>query len=161
MYDIEDTTAAIREAQRLLGINQSGIYDQITYNAVLQIQNEEGINKTGKIDYETFTAIIDRYHKKELETQNSDYLFNPDFPYSVGDIGDNVGLINDAIRLILKEYVYEGIAPKGNYLSDFTITAANFLRDIFKMGNSGVIDSSFINRLILEKRALEIKKKYS
>ena len=88
------------------------------------------------------------------------YLFNPAFPYTIGDMGDNVGLINDAIRLVLSDFVYEGVVPKGKYLNQNTITAANFLRKIFKMDLSEEIDVLFVNRLLLEKSAIEIKRKF-
>ena len=161
MYRIDDTVSALKEVQRLLNVNQTGIYDTSTKKAVEQIQLNYGLKRADVVNYKTFNAILAEYNKREMRELNSNYLFNPVFPYTIGDMDDNVGLINDALRLVLSDYVYEDAAPRGNYLNENTITASNFLRKIFKMDLSDQLDELFIKRLLLEKSAIEIKRKYS
>lgn len=161
MYRIDDTVSALKEVQRLLNVNQTGIYDTSTKKAVEQIQLNYGLKRADVVNYKTFNAILAEYNKREMRELNSNYLFKPVFPYTIGDMDDNVGLINDALRLVLSDYVYEDAAPRGNYLNENTITASNFLRKIFKMDLSDQLDELFIKRLLLEKSAIEIKRKYS
>ena len=161
MYRIDDTVSALKEVQRLLNVNQTGIYDTSTKKAVEQIQLNYGLKRADVVNYKTFNAILAEYNKREMSELNSNYLFKPVFPYTIGDMDDNVGLINDALRLVLSDYVYEDAAPRGNYLNKNTITASNFLRKIFKMDLSDQLDELFIKRLLLEKSAIEIKRKYS
>ena len=161
MYRIDDTVSALKEVQRLLNVNQTGIYDTSTKKAVEQIQLNYGLKRADVVNYKTFNAILAEYNKREMRELNSNYLFKPVFPYTIGDMDDNVGLINDALRLVLSDYVYEDAAPRGNYLNERTITASNFLRKIFKMDLSDQLDELFIKRLLLEKSAIEIKRKYS
>ena len=159
MYHIEDTVSALKEVQRLLGVNQTGAYDENTKKAVDKIQNAYGLSANSFVDYETFEAIVKDYKRKTEYTLKTDFLFDPVFPYRLYDVDDNVRSINDAIALISAEYSYEDVLPKGKIISQYSITAANFLRDIFNMKRSELIDEPLINRLILEKRAIEIKNK--
>lgn len=160
MYYIDDAVSALKEVQRLLNINPTGIYDDNTTRAVIEVQSLYNLEKKRTVDYDTFNAIVKEHQKLRIKSGNQKYLFNPVFPYSVGDMGKNVGMINDLISLILDDYVYEGFIPKGEYLNKNTLTAANFLRKIFKMELSDNIDEAFLNRLLLEKNAIEIKRKY-
>ena len=161
MYLIDDTVSALKEVQRLLNVNMTGIYDETTRKAVEKIQIDYQLETVDKVNYATFNAILNEYKKREFEVPDLQYLFNPAFPYMIGEMGDNIGLINDAMRLVLEDYVYEDITPKGKYLGENTITAANFLRKIFKMELSDKIDKAFVQRLLLEKSAIERKRKYS
>ena len=161
MYRIDDAVSALKEVQRLLNVNQTGIYDTSTKKAVEQIQLNYGLKRADVVNYKTFNAILSEYNKRKMRELNSNYLFNPIFPYTIGDMDDNVGLINDALRLVLADYVYEDAVPRGKYLSANTITASNFLRKIFKMDLSDQLDELFIKRLLLEKSAIETKRKYS
>ena len=160
MYQIEDTVAALKEVQRLLGITQTGVFDVKTKSAITLIQEENSIEVKDMVDYATFEAILRRYRYSKAQADKSDYLFLPAYPYSLNDMDENVRLINNALRLVLEEYVYEDTLPSGKFLSSDTIRSANFLQRIFKMPVSDKINADFVNRLILEKNAIEIKRKY-
>lgn len=160
MYRIEDTVSAIKEVQRLLDLNQTGIYDNATREAVVHLQTANGLTAKEIIDYETFVIIVNEYKKKKRERTDTDYLHIPSFPYTVESHDENVGKINDALRLVLREYVYDGIEPRGKYFGINTLNATNYLRSIFRMDSSDSIDEAFMNRLLFEKKAIEIKSKY-
>lgn len=159
MYRIEEQTDAIKEVQRLLQINQTGFYDRKTQNAVLAIQAKNNIDQTGIVDYETFTAILSEFHLKKNEKICAHYLSNPKFPYSKGDMDDNVGLINQVLTIVLEDYEYEGLLPRGKYFGNDTENGTVYLRKIFSMGDSDKIDEAMMNRILVEKEAIELKKK--
>ena len=70
-------------------------------------------------------------------------------------------MINEALELVLKDYRYDGPLPKGRYLGQDTVGAVKFLRGVFKMPLSEEIDRGFLNRLLLERDAIETKIKFS
>lgn len=160
MYRIDDKDAAIKNVQRLLGVNETGFYDTFTENAVRNIQSEHSYDKSGKVDYKTFELIADEYKERKTSSSEANYLFAPSFPYVLYDMDENVRLIHSALKSVLKDYVYEEELPEGAFLGASTINAANFLRNIFGMALSDEIDEKFLNRLLLEKKAIEIKQKY-
>ena len=161
MYRIDDRISAIKELQRLLNINRTGFYDQKTRDTVLGIQAKYNLEQTGIVDYITFASITDEFREKNSNKWSSDYLFNPQFPYIKGDIGDNVGKINEALRIVLEDYVYEGTIPRGTFFDENTLSAAKFLRKIFNMESSDEIDEALMTRIMRERDAIEIKSNYS
>ena len=160
MYDIEDRVAALKEVQRLLSVNQTGVYDNNTRDAVKIIQAAYSYDNKDEVDYTTFTYILQEYLKREAKKVKTDYLFSPKFPYTESDLDENVRLINEALKIVLKDYAYEGNYPDGKYFGVNTINAVNFLRAIFRLTPMNEIDEEFLNRLLLEKNAIELKKKY-
>lgn len=157
MYQIDDRVSAIKEVQRLLGLNQTGIYDTPTQKRVRVIQENYSLKQNDFVDYETFEVLRQEY-RKGLK-KHSNYLFAPRYPYKIGDMDTNVSLIHSALSPVLKDYRYEGLIPSGSFLGESTIEAVNYLRNIFGMSSAPRIDELFIDRLLLEKRALEIKNK--
>lgn len=160
MYRIDDRDAAIKDVQRLLGVNQTGFYDAPTENAVKKVQSIYSYEENGKVDYKTFGIIVAEHNERELSTKEEYYLFAPQFPYVLYDIDENIRLINSALNTVLKDYVYEEEFPEGIFFGVSTLNAANFLRKIFGMTLSDEIDERFVNRLLREKKAIEIKQKY-
>ena len=161
MYHIEDRVSAIKSVQKMLLIPPTGIYDSKTRDTVIKIQRMYRLEESGVADYETFEAILAEYNKEKLRESDFSYLFAPKFPYTEGDIGDNIRLINEALELVLKDYRYDGPPPKGRYLGQDTVGAVKFLRGVFKMPLSEEIDRGFLNRLLLERDAIETKIKFS
>ena len=159
MYHIDDKVSAIKAIQRLLSLNQTGIYDADTKKSVSEIQAAYSLDVTGVADYETFNAILIEY--RNSNQSHSCYLFSPIFPYALGDLDENVRLIHSALFPVLKEYSYEADIPSGNYLNQSTLDAVNYLRNIFRMPISEEIDEKFIDRLIIERDSLELKNKFS
>lgn len=161
MYRIDDTIASLKEVQRLLGINQTGVFDNRTRKAVADIQGKYSLDASDTVDYTTFNYIVKEYRRKKLQDKKTDYLFSAEFPYVINDIDPNVELINGALRYVLEDYTYEGIMPSGRFLGINTIDAANFLRQVFILPLSDQIDREFVNRLLIEKQAIEAKRKLS
>ena len=160
MYNIEDKPSAIKEVQRLLDINQTGEYNNKTSEAVKEIQKSKGLTETGITDYETFSVIVEDYRERVLSDPNGvKSLFTPAFPYSLGDHGSNVDYINTIIRDVFEEYRLETKLPRGNYYTRDTENAVIRLRQIFNMGESKETDVTLFNRIILEREAIQLKKR--
>ena len=160
MYRIEDDISAIKEVQRLLGLNETGRYDGKTRSAVLNIQRKHALDESGVTDYETFVAIVKEYRKRKDEIWDNGYLFSPSFPFKEGELCDDAARINEALARVLKSYGYDGVIPHGKYIGTDTIYGVLFLREIFGIDKRDEIDAAFMNRLMLELRAIEIKDKY-
>ena len=160
MYRIEDTQSAIKELQRLLGQRQSGIYNDATRRNVLAAQAKYSLEETGVADYHTFTKITEEYRKRKTFEWKNDILFRPRFPFSPGDFGDNEAKINSVLALVLAEYSYEGIPPRGSYIGDDTVSGVIYLKKIFGMSETTDIEEDFLNRLLSEKRAIELKREF-
>ena len=157
MYRIEDSISAVKELQRLLGLKPTGNYDKKTKDAVLKKQSDHSLKQTGITDYETFTSIVRDYKNSMSDIWESDFLVSPDFPYRIGSIGNDSGRINEALSKVLKEYFYEGIAPRGRYLGEDTFSGVRYLQKIFGMTESNEIDARLMNRILIELNAIKIK----
>ena len=160
MYRIEESDEAIKEVQRLLGILQSGRYDNSTRVAVSDVQRASSLPITGITDYKTFTRIVRKYKDKTEGIFNSDFLFSPHFPYIKGDMGGDVGRINDALAIVLKSYSYEGVSPRGKYIGEDTMNGVKFLERIFGMDERDEIDARLMNRILIELDGIKIKEKF-
>ena len=158
MYRIEDTESAIKDVQRLLSVNQSGIFDDKTRKKVVEIQEKYEIDKSGVVDYETFKKISLEHRIKQSGMRTNDYLFNPNFPFIESNFSDNVEKINGILSLVLSDYAYEGILPKGKYYGKSTVDGVGYMRKIFGMEDSEEVDAVFFNRITSEKRAIELKR---
>ena len=157
MYRINDTISAIKEIQRLLGINQTGNYDKATRKAVGNIQQRYSLPVTEVSDYLTFNALVKEYRASRESVWENNFLFSPSFPYVEGNIGDDVGRINDALSKVLFSYGYEGEIPKGKYFGKNTIDGMYFLQQIFGMQKSKEMNAAFMNRILLELDGIKIK----
>jgi hypothetical protein len=159
MYRIEDNVSAIKEIQRLLGLNQTGYYDQETKTAVIGVQERNSISKSGIVDYITFSAAVKEYRDGKSNLWNSSYLFSPDFPFYEGDHGDNARRINEALTKVLRDFNYEGTLPRGAYLGKESMNGVKFLKNVWGLRESEEIDEKFMNRILFEIEGIEIKEK--
>ena len=160
MYRIEDNISAIKELQRLLGVNESGFYDKKTDSAVNEIRKRNSLPQNKEVDYETFKTIVSEHKEKISQQWKSDYLISPSFPYVENNMGANAGRINKALAILLKEYTYEGVLPHGSYINSDTINGIHYLQRVFIMEERDAIDVELMNRIIAELIAIEIKDLY-
>ena len=148
MYLINDKISAVRQIQRYLGINESGIYDNQTRNAVTDYQSKNGINPTGSVDYATFISLrgfhINEQIKKEARQL---FPFEADFPYKRGDFGEDVGVINNMLSKAIEKYYLSINKPRGDYYSVRTEKAVVELRKIFLIDNGKEVDEIFYEKL--------------
>lgn len=147
MYMITDKSSGIRAVQRLLGINQNGIYDERTVESVKELQRESGLEVNGVVDYKTFVVLLKRHREntsKEISGV-SDGIGN--FPYERGRGGDDVVQLHRYMSFLLSEYNYEYIHPKGRYFNADTEKAVAFLRNVFGLVEGSIIDKVLYARI--------------
>ncbi len=155
MHFIENKSDAIKALQKMLDINQTGEYDNLTRSRVVNLQEKSSINPNGIVDYETHRAIYSAYqHKIIKETAMSSILDNPAYPYKLGDFGENVEKINILINDIFIDYSIETPLPKGKYFGNDTEKAILRLREIFAMKLHPYIDEELFIRMIREKKSM-------
>ena len=140
MYSIENKASAIIAIQKMLGINETGIYDENTKNTIYRFQEENDLERTGIIDYFTFIKIRDNYIKvmrgKEAESRLAESMF----PYKIGDHGQIMHTINSDINIGLKRYTHEDILPRGEYYTSYTASAVKRLREIYMLDGYSSLD---------------------
>ena len=160
MYRIEDKKSATKEVQRLLGIHQTGVYDPATATTVKSLQGTHSLLETGVVDYQTFNVLVEAYGRRKRQKWDNSYLFLPSFPYKKGNFGENIQRINQALSIVLKNYFYENELPFGAYFGEATAEGVRYLREVFNIDGPDEIDEYLMNRIMLERDAIEIKEKY-
>ena len=159
MYQIYETEKAIKEVQRMLGLNTTGVYEKRTRTAVTDLQEKYKTQKSGIVDYNTFTLIAEEYRKKNT-TRADGFLFYAVYPFTSGDQGENITKIHSVMKVVLENYEYEGVIPNGNFFGSDTVNGIRYLRKILNINGRDEIDKILLNRIILESDAIELKKKY-
>lgn len=155
MYRIEDRTTYIRLIQRYLGIKENGIFDKQTKDAVKRAQRNGGLVESGVVDRQTFELILTNYKDRRIE--DSDYpLYS--FPYKNGDRGEDITVLNNLLRKVLRSYTQEHVLPKGDFYNSYTDTAVNFLQLTFGMERRPYVDKKLFARILDELRAIELEK---
>ena len=148
MYEINDKRGAIIAVQRLLGVNESGIYDKETLNATRKFQQSSGIEETGIVDYETFKLLIDQgVQSKQADTARG-RLSEPRFPYQPGERDSNMSIINADLREAIKRYTHEDLLPRGVYYTSYTASAAKRLREIYMLSDGYKVDEVLYYKVI-------------
>lgn len=147
MYHVGDKSAAVRNVQRMLDVQKSGIYDNVTRKNVASVQKKYGIEESGVVDLDTFDAIRDFYcsRRRELLYRSMDRL--EEFPYGVGDYGADVACINRLLDEMLGYYGIKIRGVRGSLYTAATSEAVRTLRKIFGLGGVGELDSSFYERI--------------
>ena len=148
MYLIDDKKSAIKEVQRLLGINESGVYDNNTRSMVKRFQTIQNIEVSGTVNYNTFTRLRNEYNKTETKNKVGAILpFYNDFPYKRGDRGPGVSILNTMLSQALEKHAVNIMKPRGEYYSYKTENAVRELRKVFLLEDNGEIDEIFYERL--------------
>ena len=132
MYRIEDHHSAIKVVQRMLGLNEIGIYDEKTRKSVAEYQLENGLNSNGVVDYYTFESLKKKYARENSrEIDNAFSFLAKGLPYQNGDMNTNLSIINSLLGGIMTDYKLEGILPRGNFYGYDTSSAVLAIRKLF------------------------------
>ena len=149
MYQISDKASAIKAIQRLLGLNETGIYDKKLKEAVTLYQRTNSINESGSVNYDTYISLVERDKKNTISSivkKNLPFLSR--FPYSRGDMGNDVLFINTLISEVITKYGFDLNKPRGKYFGDDTDRATKFIGNIILSDTKDEIDELFIYRLM-------------
>lgn len=94
---------------RVSEIPISGVFDDVTYNAVLNFQRLYSLNETGQSDMETWNRLYDFYAgimniipPGEMDTSNA--LPYPGYPLSLGSRGENVRTFQEYLNIVAEEF---------------------------------------------------------
>ena len=166
MYELLDKPAAIREVQGYLytisnqinsnvpRISIDGIYGSETRDAVIAFQLEYGIPTTGEVDYETFNALALIASDANIEDNLPDCIItNKGLPLRKGNQGDDVLVLNLMLIELLKAYRDIGRVERSTYFSASTERAVRGLQRIFRISETGVVDSRTLGRIKTELNA--------
>lgn len=144
MYYITDKASYIRELQRLLGIRQSGRYDNVTRARVNEIKVREGLSADGAVDYAVFLLILDEYRKQ----RGSQSIYSSYLPIKYGDIGEHVGYFNSLMTELLRGYSADVLKPRGRFFGKESIDAVRYFRTLYRIDpESEVIDPRLADML--------------
>ena len=156
MYLITDRQNAIKAVQKFLGLNQTGVFNTKLRDMVTKTQKENDLEVTGIVNYETFNFLKTKY----LEKLTQPTIFSA-LVYEMGDMGEEVAIINALLANVIQNYTFEGIVPKGYYYGQKTADAVVRLREIFMLRPSNNVDKEFLARLLLEKNAINLSQNNS
>ena len=163
MYRIDIRSEAIKNLQRNISkldavigyVAPSGIYDEVTANAVREFQSLRGLSTTGIADYITFNMIYEEGIRNEKEKARRNKFTGVDFPIKIGAFGYEILNLNAMLREILEFYgvfIYNGI---GRSYDSVTEDALSFVREIFGIEGGGEVTSELYERIVTEYDSLK------
>lgn len=149
MKMIDDKEAYIKEIQLFLStlfddggvIFKSGIYDELTKNALLRFKCENGLASDTVVDKETYELLYKSYLKK---------VKNYAAPLKKNDKGDEVLYLNTMLRAVAGEYSYLSAPRASRFYSAETERSVLELKEIFRMPKTDGADGEFLKRLEYE-----------
>ncbi len=162
MYDITDTSSAVREVQRYLlelfysgdsriHVAVDGIYDDRTRTAVKEFQRNYDLPVTGEVDSVTWDRLYLAY-RLAYDQRQADAGIPPDisFPVSVGSRGEGVKTLQLAISQMAIRYRIDiPVEPTGLY-SYATAEAVTRLQKIYGFTETGRVDAAFYELLLAD-----------
>lgn len=151
MYRIEDKVAAVKNVQRYLAMNESGVYDDETRDKVISFQSQASINETGIVDYETFIELRKRFYDEKNAILASKSTQNVKFPILPGDSGAEILRLNSALGEVLSNYTYTDLLPRGSYYNVYTSLAVRRIRAIFGYPEEDNVDEELFLRIERER----------
>ena len=169
MYFIEDVKSAVKEVQSFLlaifensddmstRVSVDGIYGEESRKAVIEYQNLHGLKKSGIVDIVTFNSIYDTYKKIIEDITFDDHILTKRiFPFSLGDYGEDILIINLYLNELKKYYNISSV-KKSMYYSKETVEAVKDVQRIFRTSENGIVTAALFNRMKEELSALQTK----
>lgn len=147
LYMSDDRTSAVKNIQRLLQINESGIYDTATARAVRAVQRNFGLDDSGIVDFATFSAILEMDKRNKLKRSYITGIDVSAFPYDVGDYGTDVREIIQLLYSALAPYSVSSGALRGAIYTVGVGNSAKKLREIYGMPIATSVDEDLYVRI--------------
>ena len=156
MFILGNNEEAIKTLQKMMGLPISGSVDERTESELALLKKEYGLPSSEGISYRLFQIIKERYHMKKTAdyVKNSNPHFD-DLPYEEGDVGERIRAVNSLISSVLSRYRYHDAPPFGLFYGNDTAKAVSFLRKVYRLDESFVIDNEFIYMLLSDNRKYE------
>lgn len=152
MYSIFDKQSAVNQILKYLGFRENGVFGERARILVRELQRENGLTESGIVDYETFNILLRDYKARQAKALARRTGLNS-FPYSFGDSGSDVAVINSYVSDVLMRYSSELPSPREAYFTRDTERAILFLRGVLGLAPSVEVDEEFWVRLMQERAA--------
>lgn len=159
MYSVNDRPAAIKEVQKYLSlysedltfIPPSGIYDDVTRDAVTSFQTKFNIAPTGIVDYLTFTLLYDNYRMTQIKQDVRETVDSViKFPLTIGTESPEMRRINHIIAALLDHYGITHSITESIFFTEQTLRGVLDLEKIYAIQKNGIIDEDFYRRIYLD-----------
>lgn len=147
LYMPDDRASAVKNIQRLLKINESGIYDARTAQAVRAAQRSFGLDDNGRVDLPTFSAVLEMYRRNERTRSYTSGVDTSAFPYDVGAYGVGVREIIQLLYSALVPYSMTSSALRGAIYTVGVGDAAKKLREIYGLPIATYVDEDMYVRI--------------
>lgn len=164
MYRIYDKPEAIKRVQIYLAeikendpfIAPSGIYDEITKNAVRNFQEENGIPTTGIVNNETFEKLFFEYSmitkRKRINSLLNSFV---SFPIEPEQYAEELFGLHRIMARVLDYYGKHHNLRESNFYSPQTSEAVKMLREIYLLDSIDQIDEFLYSALIRDHDSME------
>ena len=148
MYSITDRKSAVKAVQKLLGHRRNGVFCDEDREEIRRIQSKYGIKQNGKVDYKTYLSIKQEYAEMQNARDAERYMpVASNFPYRVGDCGNDVGEINILLSEALSIFGICEYSLGGDCFTEETAGAIRKLCTIFGMEEASEMSASLYVRL--------------
>lgn len=146
MYFLDDKKSYYKAIQRMLGVKQSGKWDNVTIDTIYNTLNERDIEWDGVVDNRIFDILRDIYKHR---VRSSLYSM-PEIRLVLGEGGDEVVEINSLLSSAIRRYTVDFRAPRGRFISPDSIKAAKYMRRIYILEEKDFIDGELLFYLNLD-----------
>lgn len=151
MYFITDKKSAVMDVQRMLSlvfpdkmISTSGIYDDKTKEAVLELQRSSEIRESGRVDMVTFNELRRSYEEAERKIEVRSMTASLPFPIGFGFVSDEMIFINTMLGFVIEYYGVENRVRYNRLYSEATGRAVRIIRTIYGLHPSDQIDEALL-----------------
>lgn len=126
-----------------------GIYGERTRSAVRAFQRSASLEESGVVDFSTFEALYAAYCRKRKERESSRFL-PPDtrFPVTIGRRGDGVRNLQHLLNALAERYSIAMSCPEDGVYSYATETLSDALRTIYREEDSNGISGCFFDKMV-------------
>ena len=149
MYRIEDRREAIKAVQLYLSVPQTGRWDSATRKSLRDFQALKGIPQSERVDYDMFEMLRLWHDEREMIMRAGSREISK-FPYSLGDFGDDVAILNGYLSKALEDYSHDYVMPRGGVYSSASVAAVVRLREIFGLREAASVDEALYDRVLRE-----------
>ena len=152
MYKNYDKTSAISELQKYLSyitdtyVAPSGVYDEATRGAVIDIQKKNLLIANGVVNKETYDVIYSEYRKKSIIEKVPDKIF---FPIKTGDYGKEISAINEMLIKVMDSLKIYHTLRQSSIYNESSSKAQSILTEVFDL-KSEDFDEFFYDSLKTE-----------
>ena len=147
MYRQLDRIEAIKNIQRMLMINETGVKNEAMIEAILEIQKENALEETGLVDYQTFTIIKELYEMNRIKRFVNTLDSTAEYPYTHGDYSKKISEYAMSLNKASSMYSIDYRIRNSNYYGDELGRLVLDLRRIYNLELINYIDEMLIYRV--------------